>query len=104
MTSSRYRKSFEVAGYTFQAELLCPGCTLEAVKVAYPLDYPLSSTIQDGDTSEDVLRTVAKSRNLAGAGIDLADALSFDSDDFPKVVFVDQLDDEEHCGSCGGEL
>ncbi len=32
------------------------------------------------------------------------DETTFDSGDFPKVIFSSQLEDTEHCGACGWEL
>ena len=98
------RHATAVVAYTFNAEILCPDCTLRAVKATYPLDFPLASTILPGDTAEDILRTVAKSLNLNGAGIDPGDESTFDSDEFPEVVFSSDLEDSERCMACGEEL
>jgi hypothetical protein len=82
-----YRKSYDVAGYTHTAEMLCLGCTASRF-----------SGNDVGDV-EAVLDAVALER-----GINRQDEHSYDSDDFPKVVFVDQLGDGERCDSCGSEL
>lgn len=83
-----------VVGYTYQAELLCPDCM-----------YPDSVTLfwraggrVESLSTEVNLEFVAKAR-----GIDREDETSFDSDDFPKVVFDAQVSDER-CTRCGGRL
>jgi hypothetical protein len=41
----------------------------------------------------------------AGAmAIDREDEYSFDSGDFPKVIFASSVEDGECCGRCGNEL
>lgn len=92
-------RATDVVAYTYDADTYCPDCTLALVKARHPLDYPLSSTVQASDTAEDILRTVAKSLRLGNE-----DESSYDSDDFPKVVFSSQIDEPEHCGRCGEEI
>ena len=95
------QRATDIVGYTFHAEIYCPGHILDAVKATYPLDYPLASTILPEDTTEDILSTVAKSLRLSGRDIDPADEWSYDSDEFPKVVFASQVwNDENSCPVC----
>lgn len=97
-----------IVAYTFQAANYCPDCIRDAVKSRYPLDYPLADSIGPFDTTEDILGTVAKSLNLCGnrpAGtFDRYDEHSFDSGEFPKVVFGSQVDEPETCETCGEEF
>jgi hypothetical protein len=91
----------DIVAYTFQADTFHPDCVLPLVKSAYPLDYPIAATIETWAGPEDILRTVAKSLR-----IDSDDEHTFDSGDFPKVVFASQVDDSdpdhgpETCGAC----
>lgn len=72
----------DIVAYTYQAETLCPGC----IMAKFNADGRL------GDDVETVLAWHAKVR-----GIDHEDERSFDSGDFPKVVFASQI---EPCGEC----
>jgi hypothetical protein len=74
--------SFDIVGYTYKAEEFTPSGLRE---------YLTSSTpeVWGWDASQDVeavLDTLAHSM-----GIDRENEYSFDSDDFPKVVFRNQL-------------
>lgn len=89
------RKSFDIAAYTYQAELLCGGCIVKATVKTKTLRDEL---VTPADI-EGWLDWLAKS-----VRVDRRDEGSFDSDDFPKVVFVDGLQHGEKCGSCGEEL
>lgn len=94
-----YRKSFDVAGYTYKAATYCPACMIAALPTGegqkfdgWKIDPSLYVSPEDNLTE------------LAAAfGIDRMDERSFDSDDFPKVIFVDQTEDYP-CDICGGEL
>jgi hypothetical protein len=63
-----------VVGYTYQAENLCPSCTLKALRAN-------GITVQRGKAHEDAIRGAAKK-----IGIDFDDECSYDSDAFPKAV------------------
>lgn len=83
-------RSDAIVGYTFQADILCPSCTVKK--------------LFDEDTSElgspEMLLNFAAER----VGIDRTDERSFDSDDFPKVIFAVQVEEDERCGDCGEAL
>lgn len=88
-----------IVGYTYRADQFCPDCIVSQL----PADV-LAPAARDMAT-DDVLEQVA-----AYVGIDRMDERSFDSDDFPKVIFRDSVateDDEEAgvyvdtCGQCG---
>lgn len=91
-TPAPYVKSFDVVGYTFCAETLCPGCTRETFETSTGLTARESTT-------EGYLTSVARY-----VGIDREDEASFDSGTFPKVIFADSVQDDEACDSCGGAL
>lgn len=78
----------DIAGFTFKAENLCPDCTVKAMNKAGLLDEVEGVVV-------DLVEFAAKR-----AGVDLEDHYSFDSDDFPKSFFFDQLLDDEQCMQC----
>jgi hypothetical protein len=82
----------DIIAYTYDAEMLCPGCTVQALRTYQSV--PVQAT-----TTEGFLDMLAVDR-----GINRYDEREFDSGDFPKVVFADQVEDAERCGSCGREL
>jgi hypothetical protein len=63
-----------VVGYTYAADTYCHDCIVDVIG---PLD-----------------------ERAEALGIDTDDERSYDSDDFPKVVFASQVEDAEYCGSC----
>lgn len=83
-----------IVGYTYQAEILCTVCTVSAV-AHVPRTH--IATLNP----EETLDAHAQVR-----GIDRLDEDTFDSGDFPKVVFADMLNDtpNERCGACGERL
>lgn len=85
-----------IVGYTYKAENVCPNCVLVRLlqaKEASP------AVLEEGTSTEDWLD------QIAGANaIDRQDERSFDSDEFPKVVFADSVEDDESCGVCGKVL
>ena len=86
--------STSIVGYTYQAENLCTGCTRTLAMRWGGFD--------DGAATS----TEALLDRLAGVvGVDRYDERSYDSDDFPKVIFDSQVEDsDERCGSCGESL
>ena len=80
----------DIVAYTYQAETLCPPCTMAAMSDAPAIP---------GADAEIVLDFVAQI-----LGVDRDDESSFDSGDFPKVIFGSQIEDIESCGQCGEEL
>jgi hypothetical protein len=83
----------DIVAYTFQAETLCPACVLDRI----PEARELSDNSPAMDT-EAVLHAVAVSH-----GIDWEDEYSYDSDEFPKVIFASQIEDER-CSDCSETL
>jgi len=89
-----YRRADEIAAYTYRAETHCPACVIETMIT----DGDASPAARDMPT-EDVLDQCA-----AASAIDRADESSFDSDEFPKVVFLHQVHDGATCDVCWSGL
>lgn len=79
-----------IAGYAYQAETLCPTCTVLSVTGA---GYPTKSTYEA--TLDDAAQRL---------GIDRYDERTFDSDDFPKVIFAIGVAADETCDRCARPL
>jgi len=95
-----YRKSFEVVGYTYNADYHCIQCTLEYVQEKYKDTYSLWHDQFLG------FRDEANDMDLI---------LSDDEGNEVHPIFLDQVgdlvyeDDEDnqympHCGDCGEEI
>ena len=92
------RKAWEVVGYTYAAEILCPACTLAALPTGKGERFDGWRDATEDLSPEDNLADLA-----AAFGIDREDERSYDSDEFPKVIFSSSNDDEA-CDACGTEL
>jgi hypothetical protein len=95
----------DIVGYTFNAEILCPACTLNAVSEnsttatkfkESPMNWSNHGFVE---SVESWLRTKALER-----GIDYDDESSYDSGDFPKVILRFTVEDDERCGHCNEHL
>ena len=101
-------KSFHIAAYTFQADIMCCNCVSEFAEFelrqcSYTTEDidKLALSGPDYDSGVYAWRSEALLVELAKLWkIDLEDAYSYDTDDFPKVVFVDQIESREYCGEC----
>jgi hypothetical protein len=84
--------SVSVVGYVFQADILCPSC----------LEQALSVRLRAANGYQK--RPLAEALDLLAAheGVDHYDEVTFDSGDFPKVIF--STDEPDQCGPCGEEL
>jgi hypothetical protein len=80
-----------IAAYTYKADLYCETC-LRSVIGELPDEWQGLDTEGYLDKAAEVWE------------IDRYDEHSYDSDDFPKVVFETQLEDDERCGKCGRRL
>lgn len=90
----------DIIGYTFQADIYCPECIASALPTG-------DGEAFDGWKLADGVRKPAEdnlSEIAAAFGINRDDESSYDSDEFPKVIFASMAEDAETCGSCGGEL
>lgn len=86
--------STDIVAYTFQADLACEDCVVSAVLAIYNGGWPLA-----GLGSLDTERTL--SELAIDLELDYDDPYSYDSDDYPKPVFRDQLEYHyELCGTC----
>jgi len=92
------RKAWEVVGYTYAAETLCPACTLAGLPTGEGETFDGWHDATEDQSVEDNLTELA-----AAFGIDREDECTFDSDEFPKVIFSSDSEDET-CGACGVEL
>jgi len=82
-----------VTAYTYHADIYCPTCVIETMLV-------------NGEASpaaRDMGAEAALDQIASANAIDRYDETTFDSDDFPKVVFPNMLDGEQ-CGGCGEPL
>ncbi len=77
----------DIVAYTYKADIYCPGCIVTQVSHS-----PVAGLLESAEQALDVF---AKLRE-----IDRYDESTFDSDDFPKVVFASQLEEPEHCAAC----
>lgn len=85
-----------IVAYTFQAEILCRPCMRR--KAAFQAEA-------NGMNAEmvplaDLLAAWAKRQGIE----DPEDEYTYDSDDFPKVVFASDVEDDETCHGCGEEI
>ncbi|MFD9868562.1 hypothetical protein ACFXI8_27335 [Streptomyces niveus] len=71
-----------VVGYTYQAENLCPSCTLKVMRAS-------GITVQRGKAHEDAIRRAAQKLN-----IDFDDQHAYDSGDFPRPITKQQCETE----------
>jgi len=86
-------KAFDIVGYTYQAANYCNDC------IVYQMPKDSISPAAFDMNVEDVLNQLA-----AYLGVDRDDEWSFDSGDFPKVIFQSMVEDWETCAQCDNEL
>lgn len=99
MSATYGRKAWHISAYVYGAEVLCPECTIKALPTGPGQEYDGWKDVTGRMTAEENLSELAYA-----FGIDRSDEQSFDSDDFPKIVFSSDLADGETCGHCGTEL
>ena len=86
-------KAWQVIGYTYKADTYCPSDT---VSMAYTDNgHRLGVSALGAEHNLDVL--------AQELGIDRYAEETFDSGDFPKVIFASQVTDET-CGKCHDPL
>jgi hypothetical protein len=86
-----------IVAYTFNADTYCPDCIVKVLPYGEGEAFDgwkLSDGWEHLMTTEENLDEIA-----AAFGIDRQDERSFDSGDFPKVVFYDD-GEPEYCGRC----
>ena len=79
-------KSYDIVGYIFNAEKLCAHCVAKMYQKVPAVTVRQVEVCLDGEANY--------------LGIDRYDESSFDSNDFPKVIFRDQADYNDLCGIC----
>jgi hypothetical protein len=90
----------DVVGYVFKADLYCTEHIFDRLPVGPSEDFDGWALAWGSEMpTEQNLDEIA-----AAFGIDRGDESSFDSDYFPKVVFRDQANDDDRCGTCGVAL
>jgi hypothetical protein len=87
-------KAWTIVGYTYKAENLCLDCAHGAARRENP-DPALVESMSVETELNDWANTV---------GIDRDDEESYDSNDFPKVIFVSMVEWWERCDECNAEL
>lgn len=91
----------DIVAYQYKAALYCARDIVKQLPTApgEPFDgWQLAEGASRMSTEDDL-------NEIADAfGINRQDESSFDSGDFPKVVFRDQLGDDDRCDTCGVEL
>lgn len=90
---------FDVVGYTFHAALICPSCIVGAVADGGGRVWGELLGVPAGVTAEEGLAIQAER-----LGVDRMNESSYDSGDFPKVVFRFSGADLEGCDVCGADL
>jgi len=92
--------STDIVGYTYKADNYCTGCIIDALPTGEGEEFDgwkLTSGIR--------MSTEKNLTELAYAfGIDRNDEYSFDSSEFPKVIFAYMLDGPHYCSNCRCEL
>lgn len=91
-------KAWDIVGYTYNADTYCPPCVIDALPTGdgeafdgWKACVPMNP--------EDNLNEIA-----AAFQIDRMDERSFDSGDFPKVIFESDAEGDEFCCVCGREI
>lgn len=88
-------KADAIVGYTYDAEQLCPKCCVDSI-VLDASKPPFKDL-----NAEQILDIVA---NTVYTSVDRQDERTFDSNEFPKVIFASQVEDDEQCYHCGENL
>lgn len=93
-------KAYDIVGYTYNADQYCTGCIIDALPTGEGQQFDgwkLAAGVRM--STEDNLSEIA-----AAFQIDRMDEHTYDSSEFPKVIFADSATEDDYCGSCGGPL
>lgn len=86
---------YQVVGYIYDAEVFCPDCVVRTLVLRHPVR--MSTVLMPAD---EALALVARH-----VGVDPMDETTYDSSEFPKVVFADQVESsDEVCCFCSEPL
>ena len=79
----------DIVGYTYRADMYCPDCIVKKMNWT-PMEDRASAELALDDMAD-------------VAGIDRYNERTFDSDNFPKIIFRDMTSwqNPERCGNCG---
>lgn len=88
----------DIVGYTYKASVYCPSDIIAAVEASGDYEgWELAAGV--------VMSPEANLSEIAAAfGIERMDESTFDSDDFPKVIFSSQVEEPEYCETCGRDI
>lgn len=90
-------KAWDIVGYTFQADQYHPECILGQLPTGPGQAYAGWKAPEGGHP----MNVEENLTELAVAfGVDRQDERSFDSGDFPKVIFSSNVEGVEWCGHC----
>lgn len=94
-------KSYDIAGYIYAADTWCEADIAPAIASKIDKTGNVVPGIMEYETTEEYLTRV---QGFLGVR-DRFDEYSFDSDHFPKVIFVDQAaEGDERCCECRERL
>lgn len=85
----------DIVGYSYQADIHCPPCIVDI--------FRSQGRTKVAPTSIGVEAALNHAAQLEG--VNREDERSFDSAEFPKVIFGSQVESsDERCGGCGEPL
>lgn len=88
-------KSYDVVGYIYNSDIYCSRCILTVVVLTQPVH--MSVVLEEAEVG---LEKVAKILR-----VDRSNENTYDSDEFPKVIFADQVgSSDEVCAHCSQPL
>lgn len=111
-------KSYDIVGYTYKADNYCHGCIRTAMGMQYRT-VPVTMLDEAFDVAPVMPYDIEAMLHVFAQldGIDRYDERTYDSGDFPKVIFADMVHDScseengyetgqcgDQCGKCGEPL
>lgn len=87
-------KSWTIVGYTYRAENWMPNAIVAQLTTNPGNVHHKSASVPNAEAHLDLLARIAH--------IDRYDESSYDSDDFPKVIFADSVEEGETFRDCDG--
>lgn len=91
-----------VVAYAYKADVWCGGCIVDEVCKDQGIE-PFDTFIGSELALDKIAENISYSEKM-GTEFDRYDERTFDSDEFPKVIFQDQIEDHEYCCSCHSEI
>lgn len=91
----------DIVGYTFRADIFCPRCIIDQLPTGEGEAFDGWKLAEGAApmSTEDNLDEIA-----AAFVINRMDERTYDSGDFPKVIFASMIERDERCGVCGESL